>query len=268
MATGLTDRVALPRRRAAAGPRCRGLGGRGGRAVALALGLAVCCAAALAQARGGAAPTPVEDTMAQRMQACVVCHGKEGRATNAGYFPRIAGKPAGYLFNQLQNFRDGRRRNPAMTHLVRHMTDDYLREIAAYFSGLDLPYPPARPHGLSAAQQQVAEQLVLHGLPQRQVPACVSCHGADMTGRLPAMPGLLALPADYLIAQFGAWRTDARRAAAPDCMSVIARRLEPEEIVAVSRWLAAQAPPAGAAVRAPAQPQPQPPLPMPCGSSG
>ena len=54
-----------------------------------------------------AQPAPVENTMAQRMQACSVCHGKEGRATNAGYFPRIAGKPAGYLYNQLLNFRTG-----------------------------------------------------------------------------------------------------------------------------------------------------------------
>jgi cytochrome c553 len=46
----------------------------------------------------------VQDTMAQRMKACEVCHGREGRATNAGYFPRIAGKPAGYLYAQLQNF--------------------------------------------------------------------------------------------------------------------------------------------------------------------
>src|SRR5688500_1472574 len=47
------------------------------------------------------ATAAVENTMAQRMQACVVCHGKEGRATNAGYFPRIAGKPLGYIYNQL-----------------------------------------------------------------------------------------------------------------------------------------------------------------------
>ena len=48
-------------------------------------------------------PMPVPDTMAQRVQACTPCHGKEGRATNQGYFPRIAGKPAGYLANQLVN---------------------------------------------------------------------------------------------------------------------------------------------------------------------
>ncbi len=36
-------------------------------------------------------PHRVPDTLAQRLQACTVCHGQEGRATNAGYFPRIAG---------------------------------------------------------------------------------------------------------------------------------------------------------------------------------
>jgi len=72
--------------------------------------------------------------MAQRMQACVVCHGKEGRATNQGYFPRIAGKPAGYLYNQLQNFKSGLRTYGPMTHLVQHLSDDYLLAIAQYFA--------------------------------------------------------------------------------------------------------------------------------------
>ena len=59
-------------------------------------------------------PSPQLDIMEQRMQACVACHGKEGRATSTGYFPRIAGKPAGYLYNQLVNFREGRRKNATM----------------------------------------------------------------------------------------------------------------------------------------------------------
>ena len=54
----------------------------------------------------------IPDTLAQRMQPCGACHGKEGRATQDGFFPRIAGKPAGYLYNQLDNFRSGRRSYP------------------------------------------------------------------------------------------------------------------------------------------------------------
>lgn len=186
------------------------------------------------------ATAAVHNTMSQRMQACVMCHGKEGRATNADYFPRIAGKPEGYLFNQLQNFREGRRRNQTMNHLTQHMSDDYLRDIARYFSALDLPYPPALEHGLSALQQRIAEQVVFKGAPERQIPACTSCHGSSMAGRLPAMPGLVTLPADYLIGQLGAWRTGLRAAAAPDCMADVAKRLTNEEVSVVARWLSAQ----------------------------
>lgn len=200
--------------------------------------------------------------MAQRMQACVVCHGKEGRATNEGYFPRIAGKPAGYIYNQLQNFKTGRRRNEAMSHLVQHLSDDYLRDIAKYFSELDLPYPPAQAHGLSAEQQGTAEKLVFKGAPEREIPACVSCHGQQMAGMLPAMPGLLTLPADYLLGQLGAWRTGQRKAKAPDCMAQVANRLTPEEIGAVARWLSAQTLPPGTKP-APASAQA---LPIRCGS--
>lgn len=41
--------------------------------------------------------------MAQRLQACTPCHAREGVATADGYFPRIAGKPEAYLFEQLLN---------------------------------------------------------------------------------------------------------------------------------------------------------------------
>ena len=60
--------------------------------------------------------------MTERMQACISCHGKAGRTINREYLPRIAGKPAGYLFNQLLNFRDGRRNNAVMTHLLQPLS--------------------------------------------------------------------------------------------------------------------------------------------------
>lgn len=203
-----------------------------------------------------------QEAMTERMQACVMCHGREGRATRAGYFPRIAGKPEGYLFHQLQNFRDGRRRNAAMNHLVQHMSDAYLREIATYFSRLDVPYPPATPSGLTAEQTRLAETLVYRGAPQRQIPACVECHGTTMMGRSPALPGLLTLPSDYLIGQLGAWQTGVRRARQPDCMAEVAKRLTADEVGVVARWLSSQPVPAGAKPDAATASR----LPMPCGS--
>jgi cytochrome c553 len=224
--------------------------------------MAMACAMGCLVQAAFAAPPAVPDTMAQRTVACTVCHGKEGRATNEGYFPRIAGKPAGYLYNQLLNFREGRRTNATMTYLVEHLDEAYLREIAAHFAGLDLPYPPPLPPAVPPAELQRGQQLVQQGDAARRLPACVQCHGPQLTGVLPAIPGLLGLPRDYLIAQFGNWRTGQRRAASPDCMAQVAQKLTPEDIAAVAGWLAAQ-------------PVPQPahpaagiaqPLPLPCGS--
>ena len=70
--------------------------------------VAALAAMAAASAAMAGSPATVPDTMAQRMQPCSACHGKEGRATQQGFFPRIAGKPAGYLYNQLDNFQIGR----------------------------------------------------------------------------------------------------------------------------------------------------------------
>ena len=101
-------------------------------------------AALLASAAHAAAPK-FEDSMAQRTLACSICHGAQGRAGPDGYYPRIAGKPAGYLYNQLLNFRDGRRHYGLMTRLLDPLSEPYLLEVSQHFARLDLPYeqPPA-----------------------------------------------------------------------------------------------------------------------------
>ena len=65
------------------------------------------------------------DTMAARVLACASCHGDKGQGTNDDYFPRLAGKPAGYLYNQLVAFRDGRRKYPPMNYLLEFLPDPF-----------------------------------------------------------------------------------------------------------------------------------------------
>jgi cytochrome c553 len=231
--------------------------------VLICLLVAVLCAGTVQAAGPAAAPHTVPDTMAQRMQACTVCHGKEGLATNSGYFPRIAGKPAGYLYHQLLHFREGRRQNAGMTALLDPLSDAYLRDIAAHFASLDLPYPPPQTSTAAPAELARGRALVLHGDAPRKLPACVACHGQSLTGVQPAIPGLLGLPRDYLIGQLGAWQTGLRHAHAPDCMAQIAKAMTAADVSAVSSWLAAQALPANTHAAAPATS----PLPLRCGSA-
>ncbi len=210
-----------------------------------------------------AAPVRFEDNMAQRALACSACHGKEGRAGPDGYYPRIAGKPAGYLYKQLLNFRDGRRHYGPMARLMDPLSDAYLLEIAQYFSALDLPYGAPAPVRVGPSALELGRSLALLGDAGRKIPACTHCHGDNLAGVQPNTPGLVGLPRDYLSSQLGAWRTGQRRAHAPDCMADIAKRLTIDDISAVSAWLSAQVPAAGSK---PAAALPRPPE-IACGSA-
>lgn len=208
-----------------------------------------------------AAPLPPAASMASRVLACTACHGPQGQATPGGYFPRIAGKPAGYLYRQLQNFQQGRRRYPAMNRLVQGLPDDYLREMAAHFAALELPYAPPAASDVPPAVLAQGERLALQGDARRGLPACAACHGARLLGAGDDIPGLLGLSRDYLNSQLGAWRAGQRQAAAPDCMEHVARSLTPEEVVAVTAWLSTRT--AGSGAHREAAP---PRLPLRCGA--
>lgn len=230
------------------------------------LAILILSAGALQAAPQAERPVQVPDTLAQRLLACTACHARidaRGNPVNDSYFPRIAGKPAGYLYNQLLNFREGRRRYPLMTYLVDHLPDAYLREIAGHFAAQPPAAHAAEAASVPAPLLERGRQLVMQGDSARKLPACVACHGQRLTGVEPAIPGLLGLPRDYVNAQFGAWRNKARRAHAPDCMAEITARLSFEDVNAVSHWLAAQPVPLDAR---PAAAVPRP-LPLACGSA-
>ncbi|WP_257389518.1 c-type cytochrome [Tahibacter caeni] len=189
----------------------------------------------------GAESSP--DDLTEHLAACNVCHGAKGEgATGSEYYPHLAGKPAGYLLRQLRAFRDGGRSYPQMGWLMRNMDDAYLQAIAAHFAALPprTHLPSTVPRTVEPALAARARALIEHGDAARGLPACAACHGADLAGLEPAIPALVGLPEEYVVAQFGGWRTGVRTAQQPDCMAQIARKLEPAEIRALASWLSAQ----------------------------
>ena len=144
------------------------------RGLSLWLALSLLAGNALAQS-----PRRLADDMAERTRACTACHGEQGRAGPDGYYPRLAGKPAGYLHNQLRNFAEGRRHYELMARLVDPLTDAYLGEMARYFADLQLPYPAPKAHNaISPDRLARGQQLVTQGDASRGLPACTQCHGA------------------------------------------------------------------------------------------
>jgi cytochrome c553 len=231
--------------------------GRLGRTIVMAT--LTFCSASVLHAQPTARPP---DTIEARMLACAVCHGPQGQGTDNDYFPRLAGKPAGYLLNQLIAFRDGRRRYPPMNYLLEYLPEAYLREMADYLAALRPPPPPQTAAEVSPALLARGRELVTEGDPGHGVPACARCHGPTFTGMEPAIPGLVGLHASYISAQLGAWRYGTRTAAAPDCMQIIAANLTENDVSAVAAWLAS--------LPIPSDPSPVARgkllMPLPCGS--
>jgi cytochrome c553 len=167
-----------------------------------------------------------------------------------------------YLYNQLIAFRDGTRRYAPMNYLVAYLPNAYLREMAEYYAKQRPPFVPSEAGAVDPGTIARGQALATAGDAKKSIPACVTCHGAGLTGMEPGIPGLVGLRSTYIAAQLTRWRVGERRAAEPDCMKRIASRLSDADIGAVAAWLAQQ--------KAPADPSPESSnlvrMPFACGS--
>ncbi|WP_019569309.1 cytochrome c [Thioalkalivibrio sp. ALE11] len=71
--------------------------------------------------------------------ACIACHGAQGQGNPEAMFPKVAGQHATYSLDQLQQFRDGERRNDngqMMRGIVGNMSDEDMESVAQYMAGL------------------------------------------------------------------------------------------------------------------------------------
>jgi len=212
------------------------------------------------------APRPFADTIEQRMQACVGCHGDRGGGVVGAAFPRIAGQPADYLVAQMQAFRDGVRVYAPMNFLMSRQSDAYLVEIAEWFAqqtpdprvvDARRATPPDRP-AFDAGAALFRDGRPDAGRADAGLPACAACHGADAAGTLPGIPALAGLPRDFLIEQVGSWKTGSHRSPEPNCMATVAKRMSGADIIAAATWLSLQQPAHGPTARTG-------PLPLACG---
>lgn len=236
---------------------------RSTRVVRILLGIGAAIGASIAPAQPvtpEAGVAPFEDSIAQRMRACMPCHGEKGGGLAGSAFPRLAGQPADYLSAQMRAFRDGIRTYAPMNFLMSRQSDAYFAEIATYFSAQQ-PDPRVvdarRAMPFDRNVVDVGKQLTVEGRVAVELPACVACHGDKLSGMLPATPAIAGLPRDFMIEQLGSWKNGTHRSPAPNCMARVASLMSGSDIIAAATWLSLQQP-AG-----PASPAEK--LPLECG---
>jgi cytochrome c553 len=129
---------------------------------------------------------------------CSRCHGANGTGRGAGAIPSIAGQRSAYMYASLHAFRERHRFSAIMSEVAARLTDDAMREIAAYYERL-----PARVPGASGDEAAIARgrRIAERGIPERDIPACRECHGPTAFPRNPAYPSLTGQHAAYLRSQ-------------------------------------------------------------------
>ncbi len=67
--------------------------------------------------------------------SCAGCHGGAG-ISPAPVYPNLAGQKEMYLYQQLAAFKSGTRDNAMMASMVAGLSDDDMKNIAAYYASL------------------------------------------------------------------------------------------------------------------------------------
>lgn len=159
---------------------------------------------------------------------CARCHGENGEGAIPG-IPRLDIQSPAYLEATLKAFRDGTRQSGTMMAAARTLTDDEIAELARrYGQGVEVPVEG----GADAAE------IAQLGIPDRDVPACDSCHGAR--GR-PGYPKLGGQDADYLLKQLELFKLLGAERGGPNghIMAEVVRGLEGEQMRELAEWYGA-----------------------------
>ena len=163
---------------------------------------------------------------------CAGCHGLEG-VTADKTIPNLAGQGASYVYKQLVEFKSGVRENAIMAGMVAALSDDDMKNLAAFYAEL----PQAE--GISASENlEAGRQIYAGGITAIQVPACASCHAPDGAGNDAAkFPALSGQNAEYIVSSLESFRSGARANDPGNMMQMAAKRLSDAEIAAVANYV-------------------------------
>ncbi len=163
---------------------------------------------------------------------CAACHGTDGNSPIA-VNPVVAGQHREYIFKQLRNYKTGERQNPIMNGIVASLSEQDMRDVAAYYSTQKPRQGAARDAKLASAGQQ----LYRGGNTGNGIAACSGCHSPSGAGIPAQYPRLKGQHADYTIAQLKAFRAGERANDENAMMRGVAARMTDQDIAAVAEYV-------------------------------
>ncbi len=166
------------------------------------------------------------------LNLCSTCHGPRGISTSPE-FPILAAQRRGYLEGQIDAFRKKTRgekdAHDFMWGIAGNLDETIVSGVAVYYA----EQPPASGRSSDPALVARGKELFDKGVPERGIPACMSCHGANAEG-MADFPRLAGQHEKYLVKQLNYIQSLVRTA---PVMHGIVKDLTPIEIQAVAAYV-------------------------------
>ncbi|TFW27989.1 c-type cytochrome [Duganella callida] len=163
-------------------------------------------------------------TLAMR---CTMCHGIRG--VSEANSPNLAGQVEAAIYKQLRDYKANHRASAIMQPIVANLSDQEMRDLAAYYAYLPHEREPR-------AGGEASPLLVTNGAPMRNIGACISCHGG--IAQQTSAPVLEGEPEIYIRNQLQAFRSGTRRNDLNQQMRNVARQLSDAEIEQLAAYYA------------------------------
>lgn len=175
-------------------------------------------------------------------RVCEECHTEDLDGVPSGEFPNLTLQTDAYAAHALRAYRSDERENSRMRQTAIDLSLDEIEILASYIGALE-PQIGGSEAEIDPAMVEMGEQIVTQGLPDQDVPACLTCHGEGSTQMLPQIAHLHGQYVTYLDERLDYFQSDqAEDLWDINPMTRIASNMTSEQRQAAASWFASQAP--------------------------
>jgi cytochrome c553 len=160
----------------------------------------------------------------EKAAVCAACHGPDGNST-IPQNPILAGQTARYIYLQLRDFKEGRRKDPIMSPMAANLSRQDMLDLAAYFSA-------QKPTG---ANEKGDPSKVDEGRKVSDAALCTMCHLGNLSGQN-EIPKVGGQHYQYVLKQLQDFKAKRRTNDAGN-MTAVLRTIPDEELPAVAAYV-------------------------------
>lgn len=160
-----------------------------------------------------------------KAEVCAACHGPDGNSAS-GAFPILAGQSSRYIYLQLKDFKEGRRKDPMMTPMVANLSKQDLRDLADFYAS-----QKQKPNGFKAEAERVSK-----GKATSDAALCPMCHLGGFSGQN-EVPRVAGQHQEYIYKQLIDFKNKNRTNDAGN-MTAVLRTLSDDDLMNLSHYIA------------------------------